>query len=158
MPALPPLGQMTDYFRPRSVSGLRHTRRRLTHRCLTFRRDFIRPQHLDDGSELDWQAAGKTPTQALHALVTCWLQRLGDSALFLGHELVSVECLGPCTDEELQTLETETAPVAVTVPSSVSSQLPDQGSDQGTDPGDVELEVSRIGDTSKMRRVVLRGK
>ena len=28
---------------------------------------------LDDGTALDWQAMGKTATQALQEVVTCWL-------------------------------------------------------------------------------------
>jgi hypothetical protein len=103
---------------------------------------------LDDGTELDWQASGKTSTHALHELIICWLQRLGDAEYFLGHEFAAIECLGPCTDDELAA--PEAALVAVTVPSSVNSQE--------SEPGDaVELEISRLGDTSKMRRVVLRG-
>ena len=103
---------------------------------------------LDDGMELPWQAAGKTPTQALQEVVTCWLQRLGDSALFLGHDLIAVECLGPLGAEELNV--PEMAHAAPTVPSSSSSW--DSGSDS------LEIEVSQIGDTSRIRRVRLDGK
>jgi hypothetical protein len=104
---------------------------------------------LDDGTELDWQAMGKTATQALQELVNCWLARMGDAAYFLGHDLAIVECLGPLSAEELAV--PDLASVAVTMPSSVRSQ--------DSSPDSVVLEVSPgsdagdSGDTSKMRRV-----
>jgi hypothetical protein len=107
---------------------------------------------LDDGTELDWQAMGKTATQALQELVNCWLARMGDAAYFLGHDLAIVECLGPLSADELA--EPELASVVVTAPSSARSQ--------DSNPASLVLDVSPLsdagetggaGDTSKMRRV-----
>ena len=49
---------------------------------------------LDDGQALEWQSAGKSPTDAIRELVYCWIERLGDAAAFEGAELVAIECLG----------------------------------------------------------------
>ena len=53
---------------------------------------------LDDGQVLEWQSAGKSPTDAIRELVYCWIERLGDAAAFEGTELVAIACLGPLAE------------------------------------------------------------
>ena len=45
---------------------------------------------LDVGQILEWQSAGKSPTDATRELVYCWLERLGDAAAFTGAELAVI--------------------------------------------------------------------
>jgi hypothetical protein len=64
---------------------------------------------LDDGQVLEWQSAGKSPTDAIRELVYCWIERLGDATAFEGAELVAIECLGPLASEQpsVETLDDE---------------------------------------------------
>jgi len=54
---------------------------------------------LDDGRVLAWQAAGETPTEAIREIADCWLNGFGDAAKFNEAEIVTVEFIGPQTDE-----------------------------------------------------------
>jgi hypothetical protein len=83
---------------------------------------------LDDGNVVDWQAAGSGPTDAMRELIYCWLERLGDAAIFLNAELSAIECKGPLVEDETPT---------------------QTGEDDDT------VEVSAIGQSSKMRVVKL---